>query len=134
MQGGRIMGVSKILLICLNSLFDISYFQAFVMTGDRMINLAKTPANIDFQSKYYKQHPHTARTLDQAFESIEATPASNSLPASPVEGSSHNEPNLPNQRKSVSIILLNLVNLRLNLKLVQSFFRFCSIKGCIIKK
>lgn len=77
-------------------------FEAFVMTGDRMINLAKTPANIDFQSKYYKQHPHTARTLDQAFESIEATPASNSLPASPVEGSSHNEPNLPNQRKSPS--------------------------------
>ena len=28
------------------------------MTGDRMINLAKTPANTDFQSKYYK--PNTA--------------------------------------------------------------------------
>jgi len=75
-------------------------FEAFVMTGDRMINLAKTPANIDFQSKYYKQHPHTARTLDPAFESIEAVPAPNSLPASPVEGSSHNESNHENQRKS----------------------------------
>ena len=24
------------------------------MTGDRMINLARTPANVDFQSKYYR--------------------------------------------------------------------------------
>ena len=30
-------------------------FQAFVMTGDRMINLAKTPANADFQSRHTRQ-------------------------------------------------------------------------------
>ncbi len=29
-------------------------FEAFVMTGDRMIQLAKTPANQDFKSKYTK--------------------------------------------------------------------------------
>ena len=29
-------------------------FEAFVMTGDRMINLAKTPANHDFKSKFNK--------------------------------------------------------------------------------
>jgi len=85
-------------------------FEAFVMTGDRMINLAKTPANVDFQSKYYKQHniplsdrtDRAARTLDTAFESTEAAPSSNSLPASPVEGSSHNDSNLANQRKPPS--------------------------------
>ena len=84
------------------------------MTGDRMINLAKTPANVDFQSKYYKQHniplsdrtDRAARTLDTAFESTEAAPSSNSLPASPVEGSSHNDSNLANQRKPVSIFRL----------------------------
>jgi len=76
-------------------------FEAFVMTGDRMINLAKTPANIDFQSKYYKQPltDRTARTLDTAFESLETPPAPASLPASPVEGSSQNEHALANQRK-----------------------------------
>ena len=30
------------------------HFEAFVMTGDRMINLAKTPANNEFKSKYHK--------------------------------------------------------------------------------
>ena len=29
-------------------------FEAFVMTGDRMINLAKTPANNEFKSKHLK--------------------------------------------------------------------------------
>ena len=29
-------------------------FEAFVMTGDRMINLAKTPANNEFKSTYHK--------------------------------------------------------------------------------
>eukprot|EP00092_Neocalanus_flemingeri_P015600 GFUD01016888.1.p1 GENE.GFUD01016888.1~~GFUD01016888.1.p1 ORF type:complete len:1159 (+),score=309.13 GFUD01016888.1:124-3600(+) len=87
-------------------------FEAFVMTGDRMINLAKTPANIDFQSKYYKQQAaqppatplsdRTARTLDPAFEPAEAAPSSNSLPASPIEGSSQNDSNLSNQRKPPS--------------------------------
>ena len=28
-----------------------TFLQAFVMTGDRMINLAKTPANADWKSK-----------------------------------------------------------------------------------
>jgi len=86
-------------------------FEAFVMTGDRMINLAKTPANIDFQSKYYKQQAQnpntplsdrTARTLDPAFESSDVAPSSNSLPASPIEGSSQNDSNLSNQRKPPS--------------------------------
>ena len=79
------------------------------MTGDRMINLAKTPANIDFQSKYYKQNNNevplsdkTARTL--AFEPTEVTESSNSLPASPTEGPSQSESNLSNQRKQVSIL------------------------------
>ena len=35
-------------------------FEAFVMTGDRMINLAKTPGNLDFQSKYYKPNSGAA--------------------------------------------------------------------------
>jgi len=48
-------------------------YEAFVMTGDRMINLAKTPAHMDFQSKYYRP------TLEPAKAS------SSSLPASPVE-------------------------------------------------
>jgi len=81
-------------------------FEAFVMTGDRMINLAKTPANVDFQSKYYKQQPLTdraARTLDTAFESLETAPAPLSLPASPVEGSSQNtDTTLAHQRKPPS--------------------------------
>ena len=73
------------------------------MTGDRMINLAKTPANVDFQSKYYKQPltDRTARPLDTTFESLETPPAPPSLPASPVEGSSQND--LINQRPAVSI-------------------------------
>jgi len=77
-------------------------FEAFVMTGDRMINLAKTPANVDFQSKYYKQPltDRSTRTLDTTFESLETPPAPPSLPASPVEGSSQND--LINQRQAVS--------------------------------
>jgi len=77
-------------------------FEAFVMTGDRMINLAKTPANVDFQSKYYKQPltDRTARPLDTTFESLETPPAPPSLPASPVEGSSQND--LINQRPAPS--------------------------------
>ena len=43
-------------------------FEAFVMTGDRMINLAKTPANLDFQSKYYKPSGGAAvKSLDCTF-------------------------------------------------------------------
>jgi len=77
-------------------------FEAFVMTGDRMINLAKTPANVDFQSKYYKQPltDRTARPLDTTFESLETPPAPPSLPVSPVEGSSQND--LINQRPAPS--------------------------------
>jgi len=46
-------------------------FEAFVMTGDRMINLAKTPANADWKSKYQKPSSTAgstaARGLDSAF-------------------------------------------------------------------
>merc|ERR1719369_2451082 len=56
-----------------------------------MINLAKTPANVDFQSKYYKQ-PLTDRTA----RPLDTPPAPPSLPVSPVEGSSQND--LINQR------------------------------------
>ncbi|TRY63787.1 hypothetical protein TCAL_04930 [Tigriopus californicus] len=44
-------------------------FEAFMMTGDRMINLAKTPANSEFKSKYQKSvsesHMKTLSQLDQ---------------------------------------------------------------------
>ena len=36
------------------------------MTGDRMINLARTPANTDFRSKYYK--PNTTNIPEVGFK------------------------------------------------------------------
>merc|ERR1719420_2807454 len=64
-----------------------------------MINLAKTPANQDFQSKYYKQ-PLTDRPVRNLDTTFQTPPAPPSLPASPVEGSSQND--LRNQRQSPS--------------------------------
>jgi hypothetical protein len=83
-------------------------YEAFVMTGDRMINLAKTPANLDFQSKYSRPQPlpqtapPTCRTLDTAFEATsEEKETATSLPASPLEGTpSHQEETTPNQRNN----------------------------------
>ena len=73
------------------------------MTGDRMINLAKTPANIDFQSKYYKPSTSAAvKALDTKFEDSDPSqddtddavdgvkPITND-PPSPVANSSHSE-------------------------------------------
>ena len=39
--------------LCIEKVIPKKNFEAFVMTGDRMINLAKTPANNEFKSKYY---------------------------------------------------------------------------------
>ena len=79
-------------------------FEAFVMTGDRMINLAKTPANVDFQSKYYKPDAHTAvKSLGDQFKDKTETAqddfsdvqplVNSSLPSSPVEDNSRSEHN-----------------------------------------
>ena len=79
-------------------------FEAFVMTGDRMINLAKTPANVDFQSKYYKPDAHTAvKSLGDQFKDKTETSqddfsdvqplVNSSLPSSPVEDNSRSEHN-----------------------------------------
>ena len=74
------------------------------MTGDRMINLAKTPANIDFQSKYYKPHTGAAvKSLDAKFSGAEDPEAGGSAPNSPSESSSHLEKNASSQRQNVSI-------------------------------
>ena len=72
------------------------------MTGDRMINLAKTPANSEFQSKYYK--PHTTTATQQA--SIEEGNTS-SLPNSPTDVSTSQttqQNNNHQRRKPVSQI------------------------------
>ena len=74
------------------------------MTGDRMINLAKTPANSEFQSKYYK--PHTTTATQQA--SIEEGNTS-SLPNSPTDVSTSQttqQNNNHQRRKPVSRIYL----------------------------
>ena len=87
-------------------------FEAFVMTGDRMINLAKTPANLDFQSKYYKPSGGAAvKSLDCKFADEETgeeegaasqvTSQVTSLPTSPAEDSSQTGTN--NQRQNVSV-------------------------------
>ena len=47
-------------------------FEAFVMTGDRMINLAKTPANNEFKSKYKAQEP--IPLLDDESASMPSSP------------------------------------------------------------
>ena len=78
------------------------------MTGDRMINLAKTPANLDFQSKYYKPSGGAAvKSLDCKFadeksgEEEGADGQVASLPTSPAEDSSQTGAN--NQRQNVSV-------------------------------
>ena len=79
-------------------------FEAFVMTGDRMINLAKTPANLDFQSKYYKPSGGAAvKSLDCKFadEATGEEEGAASLPTSPAEDSSQTGTN--NQRQNVSV-------------------------------
>ena len=86
-------------------------FEAFVMTGDRMINLAKTPANLDFQSKYYKPSSGAAvKSLDCKFDAEQCgaggekeSNAVSSLPSSPPEESSQADSD--NQRQNVSPVL-----------------------------
>merc|ERR1719234_1488162 len=59
-------------------------FEAFVMTGDRMINLAKTPANADWKSKYQKPSTITsttsARGLESTFEAADKPVATLATP------------------------------------------------------
>ena len=50
-------------------------FEAFVMTGDRMINLAKTPGNNDFRSKYYKPSIDPIPLLEDGTASVPSSPA-----------------------------------------------------------
>ena len=78
-------------------------FEAFVMTGDRMINLAKTPANLDFQSKYYKPSGGAAVKVADEKTGEEEGAASQmaSLPTSPAEDSS--QTGTKNQRQNVSV-------------------------------
>ena len=49
-------------------------YEAFVMTGDRMINLAKTPANNDFRSKYYKPSLEPIPLLEDESASLPSSP------------------------------------------------------------
>ena len=49
-------------------------YEAFVMTGDRMINLAKTPANNDFRSKYYKPSVEPIPLLEDESASLPSSP------------------------------------------------------------
>ena len=86
------------------------------MTGDRMINLAKTPANVDFQSKYYKPDSNAAvKSLGNKFEvtdSVEVAPTedfegivpltNNSLPSSPVAEETTSHRRKGDQRQNVS--------------------------------
>ena len=77
-----------------------------------MINLAKTPANIDFHSKYYKPSTSAAvKSLDTKFEdsdpsqddtddAVDGVKPIRSEPTSPVESSSHSE-RKSNQRQNV---------------------------------
>jgi len=72
-------------------------FEAFVMTGDRMINLAKTPANADFQSRHTRQtvtSSNLTERLNKAMQEEEeekvdtktlVKQATTSLPSSPKE-------------------------------------------------
>ena len=50
-------------------------FEAFVMTGDRMINLAKTPGNNEFKSKYYKPSLEPIPLLEDGTASVPSSPA-----------------------------------------------------------
>ena len=79
-----------------------------------MINLAKTPANIDFQSKYYKPTDGAAvKALDSKFE--ECDPSNDVVDGvkpitdepSPVASSSHSE-RKSNQRQNVRHISLKV--------------------------
>jgi len=49
-------------------------FEAFMMTGDRMINLAKTPANNDFRSKYHKPSIEPIPLLEDECASLPSSP------------------------------------------------------------
>ena len=51
-------------------------FEAYVMTGDRMINLAKTPANNDFRSKYYRPQLEQIPLLNDESVSVPSSPNS----------------------------------------------------------
>ena len=77
------------------------------MTGDRMINLAKTPGNVDFQSKYYKPDTSSSgstavKSLENRFESVSETDS----PPSPVQesASSHKEKKEVSHHQNVSLI------------------------------
>jgi len=71
------------------------------MTGDRMINLAKTPANLDFQSKYYKPNSGAAvKSLDSKFDS-EMSGEESSVPDVPEESSQEAATNQRQNRLSV---------------------------------
>ena len=90
------------------------------MTGDRMINLAKTPANLDFQSKYYKPSGGAAvKSLDSKFgeektgeqegAASQMSSKVSSLPTSPAEDSS--QTGTSNQRQNVSVACHNVLSL-----------------------
>ena len=92
------------------------------MTGDRMINLAKTPANIDFQSKYYKPSTSAAvKALDTKFEDSDPSqddtddavdgvkPITNDPPSS-VANTSHSE-RKSHQRQNVRQFFLCIYEL-----------------------
>ena len=83
------------------------------MTGNRMTNLAKTPVNLDFQSKYYKPNSRaTAKSVNCKFDSErsggeeEEASAVSSLPSSPPEESSQEANKTNNERQYVSLFCL----------------------------
>ena len=70
-----------------------------------MINLAKTPGNVDFQSKYYKQDSSSSgsaavKSLENRFESVSETDS----PPSP----SHKEKNDVSHYQNVSFSLWDI--------------------------
>ena len=60
-------------------------YEAFVMTGDRMINLAKTPANNDFRSKHHKHDIEPIPLLDNECASLPSSPTSIDSPESKIK-------------------------------------------------
>ena len=65
-------------------------FEAFVMTGDRMINLAKTPANNDFRSKYHKPSIEPIPLLEDECASAPSSPPPMLSPEYEIQQLQHN--------------------------------------------
>ena len=65
-------------------------FEAFMMTGDRMINLAKTPANNDFRSKHHKPSMEPIPLLEDECASLPSSPPPMLSPGCEMQQLEHN--------------------------------------------